>query len=106
MIITFSVRQIKFIIVPASLLSVAVYVCIYVCMYVRRLHGTLGRPLQARRLKMGRRRDLETSRGEVQVDSGGGEEEETERLSSSEQKDPLLDESVDPAVLARLFMLK
>jgi hypothetical protein len=43
------------------------------------------------RLKIGRRRLRETSLGEVQKESGGGEEEGRE--SPSEQKDPLREES-------------
>jgi len=50
---------------------------------------------QARRLKMGRRRFLETSRGEEQEEWGGGELDAIDRLSSSEHSDPDLDESVE-----------
>jgi len=44
---------------------------------------------------MGSRRLRDTSLGEVQKDSGGGEEEGRELESTSEQKDPLREESLE-----------
>jgi hypothetical protein len=44
---------------------------------------------------MGRRRFLETSRGEEQEEWGGGELDAIDRLSNSEHSDPDLDESVE-----------
>lgn len=50
---------------------------------------------QAKRLKMGSRRFLDTSSAEEQGEWGGGELEAMERLSSSEHREPDLDESFE-----------
>ena len=56
-------------------------------------------------LKMGRRRLLGSSLGEVQKASLGGEEEGSD--SASEQKEPLLEESLEDETKGRLLdMLK
>merc|ERR1719206_1294968 len=49
-------------------------------------------------LKIGSLRLRETSSGEVQQDSGGGEDEGRELESTSEQKDPLREESLDDRI--------
>lgn len=55
---------------------------------------------------MGSLRFLETSRGDAQLESDGGELLVMDRLSSSEQRDPLRDESVERAGLGAEFRLK
>jgi len=57
---------------------------------------------------MGSLRFRDTSRGEVQLESGGGDPLFMERLSSSEQREPLLDESTELAgcVAGRSWLFK
>jgi len=55
---------------------------------------------------MGSLRFLETSRGDAQLESEGGELLVMDRLSSSEQRDPLRDESVERAGRGAEFRLK